>query len=166
MSSEQIQLQGAVRDLSAVEAKTRLSAAKVLFSAGLREYTGLRREALASDDAWDQLIKALGDTDAKVVENAAGALAQVIGRYRRDLSAFEPLRALLSHKNKQIRVYAARGIAYLDHPQRWAVLIPMLDDKTEPVKQAVVLAMVHAAVEMPAAERARARKMMEHFVAG
>lgn len=160
-SKESTQLQEAVKSLQSLDSKVRASAAKTLFSAGLREFTKDRKDALGSDEAWNGLLRALSDDDAKVVENAAGAVAQIAGRYRHDLAAFDPLRALLGHKNKQIRTYATRGVGYLDHPERWNVLIPLLDDPVEPVRKAAVIAMVLQVKKMSASERAAAKQAME-----
>src|SRR5882724_12769157 len=98
MTKEEIQLQAAVKDLTAASPQARLAAAKALFAAGLREFSGVRKDVLSSDEAWGALVQALSDTDVKVVENAAGAVAQVLGRYRQDAVAFGPMRALLAHK--------------------------------------------------------------------
>jgi HEAT repeat protein len=159
--AEKTQLQKAVEELRSADPKSRAAAAKTLLSAGLREFSGVRKEVLSSDEAWNVLLHALSDSDGKVVENASGALAQVIGRYRRELTAFGPMRALLTHKNKQIRIFAVRGLAHLDHPERWTALMPLLGDKVEAVRKEVVLAMVNHAKDMSPADRVRAKDAME-----
>jgi HEAT repeat protein len=163
--AEKTQLQEAVKELGSADPKSRAAAAKTLLSAGLREFTGVRKEVLGSDEAWTALLHALSDSDGKAVECATGALAQVIGRYRRELTAFEPMRALLTHKNKQIRIFAVRGLAHLDHPERWTALMPLLDDKVEAVRKEVVLAMVNHAKEMSPADRAKAKEAMGRVAA-
>lgn len=122
MTSEERTLRNAVGDLAASDAVLRAGAARILFAAGGREWSKVRKEVLACDLSWNALFRCLSDQNARLVENATGAIALIIARYRRDLAAFKPLRALLKHRSKSVRTFAARGLAYLDHPDRWNVL--------------------------------------------
>jgi len=161
---EQIKLLAAVQDLASADTLKRIAATKCLLSAGLREYSFLRKEVLSADETWNRLVQALSDKEEKVVENATGALTQTIGRYRRDPTATDPLRALLTHRNKNIRSYAVRGLGYLPDATIGTTLLPLLKDKTEGVRRETVLVLGRRIQDMSMVERSRVLEVLKHLL--
>jgi HEAT repeat protein len=101
--------------------------------------SSIPRQAWASDPrVTTVLIDALEDEDKRVVEEAAGVLAVIVGRYFADLRAFEPLVPLLESGRKQTRVNAVAAIGKLSHQDRWRVLLPMFKDKAAEVRRSAV----------------------------
>jgi HEAT repeat protein len=132
------QIAKAVVDLAAPEVAARRAAARLLFAQGRNEFSVARRDALAQPQVIAALKAALEDEDATVAEEAVGALGMIFRRYRQDESAFDALAKLTKSRRKLTRLWAAIAIGrLLDHPRRWDVLAPLLDDSAPEVQQEI-----------------------------
>lgn len=129
------QLNGPLGQLKNKDPKIRLEAARTLCKEVLKEWSEFRKAWLADPRAIDPLVAALGDSDVKVVEKAACALAATMRSYFADLRAFEPLLQLLKSPRKDCRLYAILGIGSVNHPDRWEVILDFLSDKAEEVRR-------------------------------
>lgn len=151
----------AAEEIQSTELGVRISAAKTLLKEAHNEFSGDRKAILETDRVWTSLLAAIQCGEPKLIEPAVCALSAIIGRYRRDLSAFKSLEPLTKHKKKEIRMYAARAIGYLPHPNRWDVLIRLLSDTADPVKRDALLPMTHQIREMPAEAKAQALPIIQ-----
>lgn len=138
---------GLWEQLADTDPAVRRGAAKAIRRAAMKEWHIDRKKWLADPRVHDRLLGLIEqDEDPAVVEEAAGAIAFNIPRYLNDLRAFEPLRRLLSSSRKTTRFHAAFGLGFLQTPERWQVLIPMLNDRAENVRMQVAIAIGNATV--------------------
>jgi HEAT repeat protein len=132
------ELKEPMRRLSSTDAEVRYKAIQAV-SRDMFQESSIERQEWASDPRTTAaLIAVLDDEDPRIVEEAAGALSVVLGKYFADLRAFDPLVRLLKSGRKQTRVYAVVGLGRLAHPLRWNVLLPMFGDKATDVRRAAV----------------------------
>ena len=120
-----------------------------------QEQSSARGEVLGRSETLAGLRAALSDDNPATVENAANALGMIFIRYRKDSAAFPDLAKLTQSRRAMTRYAAAVAIGALEHPQRWRVLAPLLDDPALNVRAAVCRAVLDACVENPLASSDR-----------
>lgn len=139
-------LVGALKQLNSKDRAARKRAIDFVRREAMKEETIERAEWLSDPKTTQVLIAALADRDPEFVEAVAEALGFILERYLPDLRAFDPLSRLLDSPRQQTRLHAAYGIGFLNHKDRWRVLVPLLKDESRRIRETAAGAIVEAAM--------------------
>jgi HEAT repeat protein len=131
----------ALRNLSDPDPAVRFRAAKWIGRQARREISNLIEFWLANKKATGALIKALGDADERVVEEAAAAINHTTWRYFADARAYPGLLGLLKSKRPLTRISAVQAAAALGGEKSIPYILPLLADGVGNVRFAAVFAL-------------------------
>lgn len=111
--------------------QVRIETAKYLCRQPLKEYAHSRRNWLQHPKVTEILIKALDDSEPKVVRDIFIALAGNYKRYFKDCRIYPAIRRFYTDtKNKELQIYFYYWIEFFDNnDERWDYIIPMLQQK-------------------------------------
>jgi HEAT repeat protein len=137
----------ALRNLNDPDPDVRYQAAKWIARQARRETSNLIEFWLANKRATGALTKALGDTDERVVEEAAVAINHTTSRYFADARAFPALLRLLKSKRPLTRISAVSAAAPLGGEKSIQHVLPLLEDPVGSVRFAAVVAL-HSLTEL------------------
>ncbi|WP_338865629.1 HEAT repeat domain-containing protein [Myxococcus stipitatus] len=133
------QLEGPLKQLKAKDAATRRKAASLIDKAALDEVSTELDAWLKDPRTTHELTAALADEDPKVVEKALEALGAISERYFVDFRAFPAVVRHLGSAKKEIRLHAVITAWALGGPAAVEPVVPLFQDKAEPVRAAAVL---------------------------
>ena len=151
------ELTAALGDLSAAAASSRLAASRVLERAARSESNANRQQALGHRTATAALVKALGDGDLKVVQNAVIALAEISQRYFKDDRAYRPLVRELDSADALTRLWAVRATVTLRGAASLPDVLPLARDRSAKVRAEVVRVVIELARRPDLAADARSQ---------
>lgn len=157
------ELATALDDLSAPEASRRLAASRVLERVARMVSNAHRERALGHSTATAALVKAFGDDDPKVVQNAVIALAEVSRRYFKDDRAYPAFVRQFVSPDALTRSWAVQAAVTLRGVASLPDVLPMGRDRSAKVRAEVVRLGVQLAVhsELPATARSELRALAE-----
>ena len=110
--------------------EVRIKTAKYLCRQPLAEYANSRKNWLKHPKVTEVLIKALDDTEPKVVRDVFIALAGNYQRYFKDSRIYPAIRRFYTETdNKELQIYFYYWINVFDNDERWDYIIPKLQQK-------------------------------------
>jgi HEAT repeat protein len=128
----------ALRNLSDPDPEVRFRAAKWIARQSHRETSNYIEIWLANQHATSALIKALGDADERVAEEAAVALNHTSSRYFADPRAFAAVLPLLQSKRPATRIAAVMTAAKLGGEKSFPHVLPLVADPISKVREVAI----------------------------
>jgi HEAT repeat protein len=148
----------ALRQLASADPAVRLAGAKWIEKQARGEANRFTAPWLEAAGTLDRLLPLLEDPDARVVEQAIGAVNMIAARYRRDDRAIVPALRLLASKRPQTRIRAALLLTQFDDERLAEPLLALFADPDKAVRYAVVSELARPARTWPAATQEKVRR--------